>query len=300
MRDNKRFANNLAVAGVIEALLMVALIAIVISLIQLIYIPQVMEQREAEHMDAVSNQFSQLKSVIDTQALLGSMEVDAPLEYVPMTSQITMGSDALPYFVSIPSSGQLSIVEEDDVKITIFPPPGDFPVNGLTLGSIVYDANNHYFVEQTYAFEGGGIILNQPEGEHMSVDPSISVENESTKIIINYYLPKIIGIPGKTTHSSYDEGFIRTNYSSYKTYNAENITYLRINTTYLDAWNHSLNQNDTGILWEYVDRGYITFTKDEVGPPPSVEIRPNGKNLWIRLTVVNIYAQIGPGWLDVE
>ena len=54
-----------AVAGVIEALLLVALAAIVLSTIQLVYIPDIMEQREADHMDQVDNQFSHLKSVID-------------------------------------------------------------------------------------------------------------------------------------------------------------------------------------------------------------------------------------------
>ena len=301
MRYNKRFTNNRAVAGVIEALLMVALISIVISMIQLIYIPQVMEQREAEHMDAVSNQFSQLKSIIDTQSLFGSMDTDAPLADVPMTSLITLGSRELPYFVSFPATGELNIVEDENVKITIFPPPGAFPVDGLPFGSIMYEATNNYFDDQTYVLEGGGIILDQPEKEEgkpvMRVDPSISVEDEDTKIIINYYLPKIIGIQGKTSFDGEVKCPIRTNYSSYETYNAENITYLRISTNYLEAWNSSLNQNDTGILWEFVDRGDIIFIKNEVGPPPSVEIRPDGKNLWIRLTVVNIYAQIGPGWL---
>ena len=61
---NKKDRKKLAVAGVIEALLLVALASIILSTIQLVYIPQMMEEREAEHMDEVSNQFSSLKFMI--------------------------------------------------------------------------------------------------------------------------------------------------------------------------------------------------------------------------------------------
>ncbi|MBP1662186.1 MAG: hypothetical protein H6P94_435 [Thermoplasmatales archaeon] len=64
---------NKAVAGVIEALLMVALVSIVLSVVQLVYIPEVMEQRESEHMDLVSNQISTLKSMIDLQGVRATL-----------------------------------------------------------------------------------------------------------------------------------------------------------------------------------------------------------------------------------
>ena len=63
MKKSIFIKNNHAVAGVIEALLIVALVAIIISTIQLVYIPQIMSQREADHMQEISNQFSYIKSV---------------------------------------------------------------------------------------------------------------------------------------------------------------------------------------------------------------------------------------------
>ena len=45
----RNFLNNpYAVAGVIEALLLVALVAIILSFIQLYYIPEIMKDREAD------------------------------------------------------------------------------------------------------------------------------------------------------------------------------------------------------------------------------------------------------------
>lgn len=152
---------NQAVAGVIEALLLIGLVAIIISIIQLEYIPQIMEQREAEHMDEIANQFSQLKNVIDSQALAGSMEPDVPLARVDMTSLITLGSRELPYFITVPAYGEIKITDAE-AKIHANPPINGW-ISGISFSSIIYHAYNMYFVEQTYILEGGGIILKQPD-----------------------------------------------------------------------------------------------------------------------------------------
>jgi len=95
-----------AVAGVIEALLLVALVSIIISTIQLIYIPEIMKQRESDHMEEIENQFSFLKAVVDIQSM-GKKDV-------PITSTITLGSRELPYFVTARSFGELTIVGIDN------------------------------------------------------------------------------------------------------------------------------------------------------------------------------------------
>lgn len=300
MKNKNFIRGNHAVAGVIEALLLVALVAIILSTIQLLYIPQVMNEREADHMEDVSNQFSYLKSVIDTQSLLGSMETDVPLAYVPMTSPITLGSRELPYFVTARAFGELSIINDEELyNITVFPelleetsgdPKGIFP-----LTSIKYVAYNSYFVDQTYVLEGGGIILDQPTGEPvMRVNPSISVE-DGTKINIRFYLPKIIGTRGKNSTSGYENGYVRTNYSMHETYSGDipNGGYIKIYTDYLNAWNDSLYS----ILGKYVEYGYISITLLPLQSPSYVEIRPDGKEINLELTIIDIKAQISPGWV---
>lgn len=289
-----------AVAGVVEAMLLVALFAIILSTIQLTYIPEVMEQREAEHMDQVSNQFSHLKSLIDIQALAGSMETDVPLAYVPMTSQITLGSRELPYFITARAFGELNIInDENDYNITVFPEiyPEGAPQNIFPLTSIKYEAYNSYFVDQTYVLEGGGIILDQPTGEPvMRADPSISIiiENEN-RITMRFYLPKIVGIPGKNSTYGHGKCFIRTNYSSHDTYlgNIPDGGHIRIYTDYLNAWNKSLSK----LLEEEIKNGYVKVVIIQ-DPMQLVEITPEeDKEIDLELTVVNIHAQVGPGWI---
>jgi hypothetical protein len=277
---------NKAVAGVIEALLMVALVAIVLSVVQLTYIPQVMEQRESEHMDTVSNQISSLKSMMDLQGMTKSS--------APISSMITLGSKELPYFVTVKAFGEVSAKEDPAFKITLLPPPGNLPSGIIPLTSIYYVADNSYFVDQTYILEGGGLIVQQPDGNPvMRADPSISSTNNTNSISINFDLTHVLVSPGKNFSSGEGNCFIRTNYSSNRTYydTIQPGGHIRIYTQYLHAWNESFHN----LLGIYAKNGYINInissTKDYL------EITPGSKYIVIQLNVIDIYVQIGQGWI---
>jgi len=119
MKNRKLIIKNTAVAGVIEALLLVGLVAIILSFIQLYYIPEIMEDKEATHMDQVSQQFSQLKSVIDIQSTMGVINEENPnpkyVAYTSISSPLTLGSRELPYFVSSSSPGQVNLIDKNDL-----------------------------------------------------------------------------------------------------------------------------------------------------------------------------------------
>lgn len=267
---------NKAVAGVIEALLLVALVAIVISTIQLYYIPQVMEQREAEHMDQVSNQFSSLKSMIDLQAMTQS---DAPI-----FSMLTLGSRQLPYFITAGAYGVVSVHDTDEWSISV-----TYGANIYELTSIKYEAHNFYFPEpdyrQDYILEGGGIILEQYDGNVMRVDPAISVVNGTYDIDIYYDLPIFIGTPGKNETQGEGLCFIRTNYSEGDINIINNAISINISTRYSNAWNESL-YNMLGDNVNYnVGETYVEIIEKEP------------KEINFHVTYYYIYVQIGPGWI---
>ncbi|MBN2066690.1 MAG: hypothetical protein JW771_07800, partial [Candidatus Thermoplasmatota archaeon] len=137
MKHRTLVSGNHAVAGVIEALLLVALVAVILSTIQLLYIPEIMEQRESDHMDEVANQFSFLKSVIDLHA---ATEKD-----VPITAPLTLGSKELPYFVTAAAYGELIVYDQEYIDtyfIRVRNGIGLFP-----LTSIYYKAHNRYYPE---------------------------------------------------------------------------------------------------------------------------------------------------------
>ena len=238
MRSTKHKRDAYAVAGVIEALLMVALVAVIISTIQLIYIPDIMEQKEAEHMDQISNQFSSLKSMIDLQIISRS---DAPI-----FSMITLGSRELPYFISASAYGEVNVIDYGTSRIVV----DEDEWQAVPLTSISYHAYNVYFVDQTYILEGGGIIVDQQNGiPVMRVDPGLTVDN-STNIDIYMDLPMIYATEGKNFTYGLGKCFIRTNFSNTLSY--QNFTTIssniKIYSTYPEAWFKSLNSTIGSIV----------------------------------------------------
>jgi len=280
MKNKKSLRKNYAVAGVIEALLMVALVSIILSMIQLVYVPDMMEQREAEHMDQVSNQFSTLKSMIELQSITNSS--------APISTMITLGSRELPYFISARAYGDISTQNSEEHYVSVDgATPGD--QNCYELTSIKYTAFNAYFVEQTYILEGGGIIVKQPNGNPvMRVDPSIRVVNKSI-IEIYFNLPIIIGAPGKNITSGFGKCFIRTNWSEgeFDPIEGVGISTLNISTQYPNAWNESLY----GLFGNNVDYdeggSYVKISKKPTDPRP----------IYLYMKYYYIYTQIGHGWI---
>jgi hypothetical protein len=296
--------DNTGVAGVIEAILLIGLISVVLGLIQLTYIPDIMEDREADHMDQVLNQFSQLKSTIEIQSTMGIINEDnAPIRlstYTYISSPITMGSRELPYFVSSRSYGQVQLIDRYRTKnyeIDVQPAPAYFPT-GIPLTSVKYNAMNYYFTRQDYILEGGGVILVQPDGETMKIQPAMNIVNYTNEIEINWLIPLFKGVSGKNLTAGYKECYISTNYTTYyedqKLLTQANGGYLRITTEHPEAWNLSLI-DESGLLKEYFDNDYIDVVLNDAVTPNRVEITPSLKDINLKITIVEIGVQIGAG-----
>jgi len=281
MNKIRLFQSRCALSGVIEALLLIALVSMVISTIQLVYIPQVMTQKEAEHMDEVSNQFSHLKSMIDIQT---STRSD-----VPMFSVVTLGSRELPYFVTARAFGNLNISDNADSEIKV----GGVSIIPLT--SIIYTAYNSYFVDQTYVLEGGGLIVDQPDGTStMRIDPQVYFKDEGGKVNLYFNLTRFVGKEPKKTDNDVGKCFIRTNYShadpsAGNPYAVLGGTSITIFTEYPHAWTKSLNRS----IGHLVD-----VRLDSTIPPAYVEIKQKGGGDPIDLYINELYVEvkIGPGW----
>lgn len=96
-----------AQVGVIVAILLAALFAIVLIIIQVEYVPNWMNDKEAEHMNLVQNQIALLKSNIDRQS------TDRSITF-PLTNPFKLGTERLPYFRSSRSYGTFDILSSDN------------------------------------------------------------------------------------------------------------------------------------------------------------------------------------------
>jgi len=277
MKIKKLYKNNFAVAGVIEFLLIVAMIAIIIGIIQYSYIPEFMKQRESDHLDEVENQFSFLKAIIDLQ---GTTKED-----IPVSSPITLGSNNIPYFVTLGALGEIHVIEDISYNINI-----DFDTLILPLTAIEYTAHNYYYYGGNnifYSLEGGALILKQPDGEVVKVEPSILIENLTNTINIYYDLPVIVGISGKKDTSTSNEiAYVRTNYSSSDTnyQSISDVTSIKINTKYPDAW-YNLTEN------------LLKTNVNLIKGIDNVEITQKAKIINFYYKRIYIYAQLSPGFI---
>lgn len=241
MKLKKIFKNDKAVAGAIEFLLLIAFFAFILSYMQLKHVPEAVEDKEAAHMETISNQLSRLKALVDIQSQQNSSK--------PLYNVLTLGSRELPYLFSLPAYGEIIIINEGgtDSYLSV---ENDIENITYSLSCIKYDANNYEFVDQTYVLEGGGIIVKQSgENSVMMVDPNLNAtfDQDTETIIFHFDMPVFLNKGVDDNIVGIENCFVRTNYSSKMSdknwKKIDNFNYLNISTNYRNAWYNFLDTN---------------------------------------------------------
>jgi hypothetical protein len=279
----KEFADE-AVVGVVTAVLIIGLIVAVISMVQTIYVPKIMEQRESEHMDKVAEQFTYLTSVVDTQAA-------DQTHNVPVATSITLGSKELPYMLSVKAFGTLEIIDNvRHINITL----ADGTMESFPIGVITYSSINGYFLDQSYTYEAGAMIVSQSEGNLMMVRPGFFVEVDTTQHTLNitFDVVNITSVGQKTIAAGFGTYPIQTEFSTVPI----NVTYtdiqnITIGTPLSNSWyvfldsllKTRLNQG----TYDLTDTGYSLILDDFSSLTVNVFFK-----------IIDIRAQIGPGWIE--
>jgi len=274
------------VVGIIIAFLLTGLIVVVISIIQTVYVPKWMEQTEAEHMEMVADQFSQLKFAIDTQSAIKQKDT-------PISTSITLGNKDMPFLTSNKAYGSLEILS-DECTITIT----EITEDNLTLNHsypvniIKYTCQNNYFLEQSYIFEAGAVIINQIDGNVMAIKPTFVVKNEKD---INFIIINISTIGNKSSIGGYGTYPIQTEYSSSNPSPIpldiiDNVRNITISTNYPISWRNFISKTlaDSDLYNDFVINNHTNEV--EVSFPTDY---PN-----VNIQLVNISAQIAPGWIE--
>jgi hypothetical protein len=287
MKKLRKLRNsNEGVVGIIVAFLLTGLIVVVISIIQTVYVPKWMEQSEAEHMEVVADQFSQLKFAIDTQSAIKEKDT-------PISTSITLGSNEMPFLSSNKAYGSLEILSEQ-FEITI---EDDSSVSySYPLNIIKYSCNNNYFLDQAYIFEAGAVIISQIEGDIMAIRPAFNITNEDD-IIISFSIINIKTIGEKRSIGGYGTYPIQTEYSSSNPTPLpieviDNIRTIKISSDYPNSWEKFINKTFLNNGLKYNTDFSIESSESEV------EIRFLTDYPTANLKIVNISTQIAPGWIE--
>ena len=270
---------NNAVVGVVVAILLVGLFLAVMLVVQTVYVPEIMEQREAEHMDNVAYQFSLLKYAIDIQSVAG--------KNTPISTSMILGSRELPFLSSDRSFGYLD-VSSDTCNITI----SNGTAFDYSCGRIKYSSLNSYFIDQSYIYETGAVISNQSQGNAMMIKPPFSATMVAS-LNISWDLINVVGVGGKTTVSGYGTYPVQTQFYRSNQTVITNVNTITIRTHYRNAWINFLNStlSHAGLT------AGADYTLAEAAGQVTLTFLP-GVNADVYVNDVTIRSQIAPGWVE--
>lgn len=281
MQMKKMKNSDDAMTSVVVAVLLIGLFVIMLSTIQTIYVPQWMSQKEAEHMNEVAGQFADIKYAIDIQSII---EQDTPI-----STPITLGSEELPFFRSMRAYGSITILS-DECNITIKNNTDSF---SYLLGTLKYSSINAYFVDQSYIYEAGGVILSQYQGEIMNVNPSFSVSN-NIEVNISFNIINISGVGGNSPISGYGTYPVQTKFSNSDTILINDVKNITVNTGYPNAWHMFFNSTliKSGLTYA------VNFTIDSSDDGVTVEFNKDTTLVNLTSKIIEILTQISSGWIE--
>ena len=279
--------NNEGAAGIIVAVMLIGLIFTFLSVIQLSYIPDWSEEREAEHMEKVADQFTQLKFAVD---VLSTIEKSGN----KITTSITLGTDEIPlplFLKSEKSFGFLRILTDDcSVNITDTNPI----LYSYQIGSIRYSSRNSRYIDINYIYEAGGVIASQQLGNTMYIMPYFSVDYASS-VDITYDIVNFIETTGKKYTTGHGNTQVQLEYVIKNTNTINNVDEITINTHYMPAWHNFLNStlSSSGLIYGVGNDFIIIENDDEI----TIDF-DNALSVDITLNIIDINIQIGPGWTE--
>jgi hypothetical protein len=285
----KKFKNSDdAVVGIIVAILLIGLMILVISILQTVFIPNWMKQIEAEHMDEVADQFSQLKFAIDIQSALEKKEL-------PVSVPIKIGNKQFPLLQSSQSFGRLDIFNNAGYIYFGNTSGGSKTIN---FGDIVYESYNSYFLDQLYIFECGSIIVSQDEGNIIINKPDFSFNLDT--FVFNFTIVNVTDVGNKNSVSGFGTYPIRVEYDDTIYENLPgNVSIISIFSEYPEAWQ---------LYFKTLLRDFIGISTQTINEAISrngnlveidlTDIKKVYSSIDVEAHTVSIYSQIAPGWVS--
>ncbi|MDF1558224.1 MAG: hypothetical protein P1P80_08630 [ANME-2 cluster archaeon] len=175
-----------AVSAVVGLVLALGLLILVIGMIRASYVPIWIGDAKYAHMDDAWRDMAELKTNID---LLSAVITVNPTYKLSTDTSIDMGGGAIPIINSRKSSGSLSLNTDTydmtisainiSVPVTVYDSGTD--LSGL--GTIRYTSKNNHYLDQTFAYENGVLILVQESRTLLKLSPGFSIAKPTSDTI---------------------------------------------------------------------------------------------------------------------
>ncbi|MHC1626625.1 MAG: hypothetical protein ACXQTN_04710 [Methanoculleaceae archaeon] len=164
-----------ALSEVIGFILILGLLVVFLSIYNLYVVPAQGREREIEHMNEIRDRFINYKISLDNMWMTENgtgITLSTAFDLSTAGSATAGGGFMMPVVSPIPSTGALCVGRRGD-SISIIA-DGEVIFDGV-MGDVSLEAQNNYFVPQTYYYQMGGIFLEQYDGTSVRVSPSLSI-----------------------------------------------------------------------------------------------------------------------------
>lgn len=165
-------------------MLAVLVILALVTMITTQWAPEWTKGKESEHMREVESQFQSLKALLDQLALSGNTNTQ-------VSTPITLGSEGVPLF-SGDARGNVSLLSSNSNSyntVSVSNSTGRF--ERVAYGSISYASLNTEFIDQTFLYECGCIIVRQSDGQLVTTGPALLINNVSGSLSMSITLISI-------------------------------------------------------------------------------------------------------------
>jgi hypothetical protein len=247
---------DVALSEVIGFILILGILVAALAIYTVYFVPVSGREAEIAHADYIEEQFTDYKLTLDALWTSRLINVNSPvpvLNVTPIISStslsLTTGGNTLPgglsfpLFSPIPSTGILvtnKTGDTFDIDSSSYHgslgDTGEFP---LDITALEYRSNNHYWIQQGYSYQLGGVFLTQNEGMINRISPLISFVNSANKSIVVNIVP--VQILGNRSYSNNNPVRIDTRQKIVAPYN------IAANQYVSNAWvNLSFTSADSG------------------------------------------------------
>lgn len=299
------FRSQSASSTVVGAVLLLAIIVSVFSVIRIGYVPEWKNDAEYSHMNDVWGDMTDLKSKIDLITIVLASEPNSP-NNVTMNVPFHMGGGDVPLIGTIKSSGTLSVANNlgNNITVTAFCDQSN-SISKINYGTVSYNSQNRYYVDQEFTYEDGALILSQGERSSMMLYPSIRFSAMANRYNVSIHMVEIdkstyspadvmssntgcfLRLTGKEFRTLYDSNDV----SDKQQYgNLSNFT-LTVNTEYPDAWYLYLNETITGARI----KNYSNLTKNGNNVTLTFPANESSEKYLNRLYVSETKVKVEPG-----
>ncbi|MDP3395128.1 MAG: hypothetical protein Q8S57_00440 [Methanoregula sp.] len=196
--------DDVALSEVIGFVMLLALVVAALSLYMVYVVPINGREDEISQMNRINTQFTDYKFTLDN--IRTSAQVNN-LSPVMTSTSFKLGTgggntQAGGFFMymlqPVSSSATLSINttgDTFDISSSKYKnsagDKGEFPIN---ITSLEYRSNNHYWIQQRYSYQLGGVFLTQDDGVTNRISPLISISNSAgNSIVVNVAPVQVVG-----------------------------------------------------------------------------------------------------------